>query len=462
VRCEAISNNFLTGPDRLTRSTVAALTDLGWNAPTKEVPNFWKTYRAGTAQTTLARLARRTMNDVFGISDTASLYIDCGVCITATTTLPSQCVSEAIPELEVGEHVVNLTARRSYRIEELLGKGGFGATYRVVQAGDSPSVSDELCLKIAIEPEAWHREAYFGQLLYGVPRAIAVYDSFATLHEVPGRGSLPLYCLVTELARHGDLVTYMKKRQAPWTEVRACREVAAILRVLVRLHTAAAVHRDLTPSNVLVTDGEHLKLGDFGIARHSLGSRPISADLFNPWFAPPSIAEGDTSSWRPADDVYQMGVILAMLLGMPMDTPPSSDAVKCVRCTAPVKAIIQRAIGERRRRYEEAGAMLAALDARHQSTPRRVRIPSSLKGKIVVFTGALSALSRSEATPMVERRSGRVQPKVTSRTDIVVKGWSPVWKADAKGQKLINVDWEAERGHMICVIDESDFLALVR
>ena len=59
------------------------------------------------------------------------------------------------------------------------------------------------------------------------------------------------------------------------------------------------MHRDLTPSNVLVAKGEHLKLGDFGIARHGLRGRSVPADVF----APPMVAEGSTSSWRAADDV---------------------------------------------------------------------------------------------------------------------------------------------------------------
>jgi hypothetical protein len=37
-----------------------------------------------------------------------------------------------------------------------------------------------------------------------------------------------------------------------------------------------------------------------------------------------------------------------------------------------------------------------------------------------------------------------------------------VWKADDKGQKLLDVDRERERGHEVCVIDERQFLALLR
>ena len=48
-------------------------------------------------------------------------------------------------------------------------------------------------------------------------------------------------------------------------------------------------------------------------------------------------------------------------------------------------------------------------------------------------------------------------------TDIVVVGDQlPHWKAEEKGQKLLDVDHEAERGHHIALVKESRFLALVR
>ncbi len=461
VRCEAVSNNFLTGSGRLSRATVAALVELGWNEPTAEVPNFWRTYKRNTKQLTPAKFAVRTMRHVFRQSITGSLSIECGVFATATEMSRGAFLRGAVPELELGEEVGNLTTGQTYRVGTLLGKGGFGAAYRITQIGGSPELPGELCLKIATDPEGWHTEAYFGQLLKGVPRAIEVHASFAIMVDAAGGGPLPLYCLVTELASRGDVMTYMAGRPDSWSEARACREVAALLRVLMRLHLSGAVHRDLTPGNVLVTGGEHLKLGDFGAARHRLGREAIRADVFNPAYAPPAIAAGDTASWQAADDVYQMGVILAVLLGMPAEDRPGSADVKCLTCSAAVKAIIQRAIGERRKRFRDAGEMLAALEHGDATKRRPVRMPASLAGKRVVFTGALAALSRREAAVLVENCGGQVELKVTSKTDIVVQGsLSAMWKADEKGDKLLDVDREAERGHYISVIDEGRFMAL--
>jgi serine/threonine protein kinase len=347
-------------------------------------------------------------------------------------------------------------------VRRLLGGGGFGSAYQVSQSGVRRKCATNLCLKVAALPEAWHREAYFGQLLQGVSRSIAVIDSFATFVAAPGAKPLPLYCLVTELAQYGDLFMYLRRRKRPWTEYRACREVAGLLRALIHLHEAGAVHRDLTLGNVLVCDGEQLKLGDFGIARHRLSRRAVPADVFTPGFAPPSIVKGNATTWRPADDVYQMGRILAHLLGVSPEDPVDSTDIKALTCGAHVKAIIQRAIGDRRKRYQDAAAMLAAIDGMGIEQPSRTSIADSLKGKFVVFTGPLSAMNRREAGALAKRVGAHIQPKVTSQTDIVVRGGvASSWKAGEKGQKLLDVDREREKGHEICVIGERRFLALV-
>lgn len=363
-------------------------------------------------------------------------------------------------DLPVGEIIFDGSSDRSYRVGRSLGRGGCGAAYQVTQIGGRPRLKGRLCLKVAVETAAWHREAYFGELLKGVPRAVAIHDTFATFAIPDDSTVIPLYCLVSEFAPYGDLRAYLRKRPKPWPERRACREVAELLRVLIRLHSAGAVHRDLTPQNVLVMAGEVLKLGDFGIARHRSGARAVPADIFNEGGAPTTIVEGEFGYWHSADDVYQMGGILAALISGSADTKPSIAAVKALRCSSWMKAIIQRSIGERRKRFKDAGAMLDALTARGGTTRKGPR-PTSLAGKTVVFTGVLP-ISRAEAGRRAKRAGAVIRNRITSETDILVKGSAPPggWKADAKGQKLLEVDRERERGHEIHVIGDRAFLAL--
>ena len=95
-----------------------------------------------------------------------------------------------------------------------------------------------------------------------------------------------LYCLVLEYARHGDLRAYLQRRKTAFPERFARREITGILDVLDRLHRGQTMHRDLTPFNVFVCEGGHLKLGDFGIARQQSDRRGIPSNTLNPFGAP--------------------------------------------------------------------------------------------------------------------------------------------------------------------------------
>jgi NAD-dependent DNA ligase len=210
-----------------------------------------------------------------------------------------------------------------------------------------------------------------------------------------------------------------------------------------------------------VTEGRVLKLGDFGIAWHRVGRRDVPADLFAPWFAPEPIRGGKTISWRPADDVYHLGQLFAVLLHGNAKSKLTADNVKTLSCSPHAKAVIQRCIGERRRRFADAGEML--LEMEKQNSVAVVRgIVRSLNGKRVVFTGGLTML-RADAKLLVKKGGGIVENHVSHRSDEVVVGeQSRQWKADEKGQKLLDVDRERELGHHIAVITESRFRSLLR
>lgn len=358
--------------------------------------------------------------------------------------------------LPPGAIVRDSTGRREYRVLRFLGKGGFGAAYQAVRIGRAKS--DAIVLKVTVDARTWHGEAYFGHLLRHVPALVEVHDSFAWIPD--GDSRVPLYCLISEYVEEGDLGGYLARNPQPWPESRARREIIRLLRAVTTIHESGAVHRDITPGNVFVGSKGELKLGDFGIALHRVGRRDVAADAFAPRFAPRAIRKG-AKSWRQADDVHQIGQLYATLLAGVGSRKITSKEVKNLACDAHTKSVLQRSIGERRKCFSSAAEMLEAMEARADERGTRVRV-SSLSGKRVVFTGGLS-IRRAEAKKLARKAGAIVEDRVSRGTDVLIVGdRSPHWKAEEKGQKLLDVDHEAERGHRIAVVRESRFMALVR
>lgn len=82
LRAEAVSNNYLSGPRRLTRKQIAALLELGWNAPTHGdgkpavphgSPNFYRHFEGRLPFGEIAWLATRTLAEVFRIDSPEDL-----------------------------------------------------------------------------------------------------------------------------------------------------------------------------------------------------------------------------------------------------------------------------------------------------------------------------------------------------------------------------------------------------
>src|SRR5438094_4604207 len=258
-----------------------------------------------------------------------------------------------------------------YRIERLLGEGGFGQVYLARRLGHSASVPENVCIKVSAYIDGWLREAYFGQLLNGHPRAIAVFDRFPLVRRdgVNNAGHV-LYCLTLEYARHGDLSAFLSRAGKGWSETAARREIAGILEVLGKLHRGQTLHRDLTPLNVFVCDGRRLKLGDFGIVRQQSDRRGITARTMNALTAPSDILArvrgrgpgGDKlPKWQARDDVYQVGQLLGMLIKGDARARVRTHEIRGLACSDHLKEIVHRCIGERRKRYESADEMIEAL-----------------------------------------------------------------------------------------------------
>ena len=226
------------------------------------------------------------------------------------------------------------------------------------------------------------------------------------------------YCLAMEYAEHGDLGAWLAARGGqPERFVR--QEIAAILETLDVLHRGQALHRDLTPFNVFVCEGELLKLGDFGIATHQISRRGVTADAFNPFGAPTEIAWGKVPKWQQRDDIYQVGQLIAMLLRGDVKSPMRSGDVRRLPCSDHLKEVIHRCLGAAASATRRAGELIAALRHRPKELTDRPR-PESRR-PAVSFTGFLSR-PRREAIEAAKRAGAVFQASPGPSTDVLVRG----------------------------------------
>ena len=357
--------------------------------------------------------------------------------------------------LAIGEVVESPETRLRYKIERLLGEGGFGQVYLAARIGRSTTVPQVVCIKASARIDGWLREAYFGQLLDSHPRAIRVFDAFPLMRS----GNQVVYCLALEYARHGDLSAFLSVANKRWSETMARREIAGILEVLGKLHRGQLLHRDLTPMNVFVCDGRRLKLGDFGIVRQQSDRRGVTASTMNASMVPSDLLASTAPKWQARDDVYQVGQLLGMLIRGDARERIRTLDVRRLRCSDHLKEIVHRCIGERRKRYESAEEMIDAL--RNPPAPLKAGVLRTLKGVHLAFTGILTR-RRSDAIRAAKRAGAIVHTGPSVKTTVLVRGRPNAQQAAGRdaGLKLMEIRRLREKGHRITLLNETQFWRL--
>jgi serine/threonine-protein kinase len=372
-----------------------------------------------------------------------------------TRTLAGSIRPSREPLLQRGQEIGSAETRLRYRIDRLIGQGGYGQVYSARRLGRSRTVPETVCIMVSLRIDAWIREAYFGQLLDGNPRAIAIYDAFVITRE----DGTPLYCLALEYARQGDLSAYLERSKRRWKESVARREIAGILQVLGTLHRGQLLHRDLTPLNVFVCDNTRLKLGDFGIVRRQDNKRGITTRTLNPMMAPSGMLGGVAPKWQARDDVYQVGQLLGMLIKGDASARVRAPEVRKLPCSDHLKEIIYRCIGERRKRYDSADELIDALT----NPPATLKSGAlrSLKGAHLAFTGIFSKLRR-EVEQAAKKAGATIHGMPSVKTTVVVRGKPNPLQAAGRdaGRKLMEIKRLRDKGHRIVLISEPQFWRL--
>lgn len=264
--------------------------------------------------------------------------------------------------LPVGTVVDNQISGTAYRIQAFLGEGGFGAAYvayRIDDDGDE--YGEPVCLKLTTQAGVWHGEAFFAGLLRDNNNVVKQRDAFPTMI-VDGRTSRMVFVIEMDYMDTGTVNDACHDGRLPWPEDRVVRKVRGLLQPLSLLHNMGASHRDITPGNVYVANRAVLKLGDFGITKAGFKTWGVPVDVATWCYAPRDIG----AFWRPADDVYQVGLLMMTLLtGVPTDN--AAGKVDVNRITSRgygLREAIKRAISVKSQRPQTASELASILPGR--------------------------------------------------------------------------------------------------
>ncbi|BES95274.1 Hypothetical protein NTJ_08083 [Nesidiocoris tenuis] len=122
-----------------------------------------------------------------------------------------------------------------------------------------------------------------------------------------------------------DLKKFMDDRTRPCPPSLVKSYMKQLLSAIKYCHSEYIVHRDLKPQNLLIDRQGHIKLADFGLARHyGIPHRGYTHEVITLWYRAPEILLG-TKVYTSAVDIWSLGCIMSELITLKPLFPGDSE-----------------------------------------------------------------------------------------------------------------------------------------
>ena len=214
--------------------------------------------------------------------------------------------------------------KERYKIEEVIGAGGFGITYRawdpLLQSyvaikeyypsgiATRSADSSKVCVPVGQEQREYHRgrirflkEAQDVARFQSEPNIVSIYDYLEENDTA--------YMVMEYL--HGCTLKQYIREHGGWLDTDHILHIClSVLDALAVVHKAGMIHRDISPENIFICEDLTVKLIDFGAAKQVyLDGEQTMSVVLKPGYAPPEqYAKKDKQG--PWTDIYALGATL--------------------------------------------------------------------------------------------------------------------------------------------------------
>lgn len=225
-----------------------------------------------------------------------------------------------------------------YKIESILGQGGFGITYRAVQT----SLGRTVAIKEFFMKDYCERAEDSTHVTMGTQSSREMVQRYRDKFEKEActlaRLKHPHIVPVIDVFQENNTSYYVMEyaegaslkqqvdQEGPLSEARAVNYILQVADALRYLHGQHICHLDIKPANILTTARGEAILADFGLAKQydeeggETSTTPVGRSK---GYAPPEqYRTGGVQSFSPETDVYALGATLYFLLTG--ETPPES------------------------------------------------------------------------------------------------------------------------------------------
>ena len=285
-------------------------------------------------------------------------------------------------ELNIG----TLLDHGKYRVERILGQGGFGITYLVTDLG-----LDKLrTIKEFFPKDFCQRDETTSHISLGTFHTAALVErlktkfikearNIANLDQHHGIVKIQTVCEENNTAYYvmdyieGESLSSMVKRQGPISVDRAVRYIKQVGEALAYVHSHNINHLDVKPANIMVRRKDDKPiLIDFGLAKqydsegHQTSTTPTG---ISHGFAPfEQYRDGGVMEFSPQTDIYSLAATLYYLISGKIP-PNASELIESGLSFSDVfppelQKVIRKAMSTRRQdRHETVKDFINALDS---------------------------------------------------------------------------------------------------